>query len=220
MARRAPDNDRVLRARMAAYALHAQISDPTKHTAPARAAFLSRFEREVDPDGVLDPEERARRAESQKGRISSGLPLLPGRREPKESEARKRLLRTRAVSYDAASFEPGTPACGAGMVSLSSSSRRQATTARIYEVGATGNNRSGSDNKVVDRRSIQHWCCNRSKRAARHRLRHSARSKACSVASPGRCCGSRRAPVAKNLLGSVTKWRSASVLHCTGSTAW
>ena len=56
------NNDRVLRARMAAHLLHAQISDPIEHTAPARAAFLSRFEREVDPDGILDPQERARRA--------------------------------------------------------------------------------------------------------------------------------------------------------------
>ena len=67
MARRASDNDdRVLRARMAAHLLHAQISDEAEHTAPARAAFLSRFEREVDPDGLLDPEERARRAEHAK----------------------------------------------------------------------------------------------------------------------------------------------------------
>jgi hypothetical protein len=67
MAGQASDkNDRVLRARMAAHLLHAQISDPTEHTAPARAAFLSRFEREVDPDGILDPHERARRAEHAK----------------------------------------------------------------------------------------------------------------------------------------------------------
>jgi hypothetical protein len=48
---------------MAAHLLHAQISDEAQHTAPARAVFLSRFEREVDPEGVLDPEERARRAD-------------------------------------------------------------------------------------------------------------------------------------------------------------
>jgi hypothetical protein len=67
MAREASDNeDRVLRARIAAHVLHAQISDETEHTAAARAAFLSRFEREVDPDGVLDPEERARRADHAK----------------------------------------------------------------------------------------------------------------------------------------------------------
>jgi hypothetical protein len=61
-----PNDDRVLRARIAAHVLHAQITDETEHTAPARAAFLSRFEREVDPQGVLEPEERARRAEHAK----------------------------------------------------------------------------------------------------------------------------------------------------------
>ena len=67
MARQASDNnDRVLRARMAAHLLHAQITDEAAHTAPARAAFLSRFEREVDPDGILDPQERTRRAEHAK----------------------------------------------------------------------------------------------------------------------------------------------------------
>jgi len=63
----AGDNDgRVLRARMAAHLLYARLTDRREHTAPARAAFLSRFEREVDPDGVLDPQERARRAEHAK----------------------------------------------------------------------------------------------------------------------------------------------------------
>jgi hypothetical protein len=64
--RTSDDDDRVLRARMAAHLLHAQISNEAEHTAPARAAFLSRFEREVDPDGVLEPEDRARRAEHAK----------------------------------------------------------------------------------------------------------------------------------------------------------
>lgn len=56
-------NRRVLRARLAAHVLHSRIADPAAHTAPARAAFLDKFEREVDPEGVLDPAERARRAE-------------------------------------------------------------------------------------------------------------------------------------------------------------
>ena len=58
-----PAARRALRARMAAHHLHAGIPDAAAHTAPARAAFLARFEREVDPDGVLDPRERTRRAE-------------------------------------------------------------------------------------------------------------------------------------------------------------
>jgi hypothetical protein len=56
-------SQRAIRARMAAHHLHAGIADPVAHTAPARAAFLSRFEREVDPEGELEPRERARRAE-------------------------------------------------------------------------------------------------------------------------------------------------------------
>ena len=58
--------ERILQARIAAHALHAKVADEAAHTAPARTAFLSRFEREVDPDGVLEPEERSRRAEHAK----------------------------------------------------------------------------------------------------------------------------------------------------------
>ncbi len=41
-------------------------ANPRAATAPARAAFDSKWEREVDPEGVLDPEERAKRAERAK----------------------------------------------------------------------------------------------------------------------------------------------------------
>jgi hypothetical protein len=51
-----------LRARLAAYAMHAQ-HDSRRTSANGRAAFLARFDREVDPNGRLDPEERRRRAE-------------------------------------------------------------------------------------------------------------------------------------------------------------
>jgi hypothetical protein len=54
--------ERSLRARLAAYAMHAR-HDTRRTSANGRAAFLARFEREVDPDGRLDPEERSRRAE-------------------------------------------------------------------------------------------------------------------------------------------------------------
>lgn len=55
--------DRSLRARLAAHSLHARVADPQAHTAPARAAFLDRFSRQVDPDGLLPAADRARRAE-------------------------------------------------------------------------------------------------------------------------------------------------------------
>ena len=51
--------ERSLRARAAAYAQHAQGATSTQ---AGTAAFLNRFEREVDPDLTLPPEERARRA--------------------------------------------------------------------------------------------------------------------------------------------------------------
>jgi hypothetical protein len=54
---------RSLRGRLAAHESWAVTADPSARTAPARAAFLERFERQVDPDGVLDPAARARRAE-------------------------------------------------------------------------------------------------------------------------------------------------------------
>ena len=54
--------ERALRARLAAHTMHAQ-HDARRTTASGRAAFLARFEAEVDPDGKLAPEERRRRAE-------------------------------------------------------------------------------------------------------------------------------------------------------------
>jgi hypothetical protein len=50
-----------LRGRIGGLAVHAR-HDSRVLTAPARAAFLARFEQEVDPDGSLPEPERARRA--------------------------------------------------------------------------------------------------------------------------------------------------------------
>jgi len=57
-------SERVLRSRIAAYTRWAHEADRSAATAPARRAFDVRFEREVDPDGVLTQAERQRRAES------------------------------------------------------------------------------------------------------------------------------------------------------------
>jgi hypothetical protein len=50
------------RARYAALVRHA-FGDTKKATQPAHAGFFAKFEREVDPDGVLAPDERALRAD-------------------------------------------------------------------------------------------------------------------------------------------------------------
>lgn len=71
---------RVFRARLAAHTMHAQGKT---NTAPARAKFLDRFEHEVDPNGELDPDERARRAGHARKAYFARLAL-------KSAEARRR----------------------------------------------------------------------------------------------------------------------------------
>lgn len=57
-------SERKLRAQIAAHTSWANTEDRKARTSAGTAALLSKFEREVDPDGVLDPAERARRADS------------------------------------------------------------------------------------------------------------------------------------------------------------
>ncbi len=79
--------ERTLRAQIAAHALHAAVADPAAHTAPARQTFLERFEREVDPDGSLPHEERARRAEHAKKAYFLGLALKSAQARRKRTVA-------------------------------------------------------------------------------------------------------------------------------------
>jgi hypothetical protein len=57
-------SDFTLRARIAANTRWAFVTDRGAATAAARAAANARWDREVDPEGKLPPEERARRAAS------------------------------------------------------------------------------------------------------------------------------------------------------------
>ena len=73
--------ERTLRAKIGAFSLHSQ-RDSRELTRAARAAFLARFEVEVDPDGVLPAEERQRRATAARKAYFSKLALrrLMGRK--------------------------------------------------------------------------------------------------------------------------------------------
>lgn len=71
-------SERLLRARLAAHALHAHY-DSRLLTGPARRAFLDRFERQVDPEGLLEPEERARRVEQARRSYFTSLALKSAR---------------------------------------------------------------------------------------------------------------------------------------------
>jgi hypothetical protein len=76
MASRSP-SERALIARIAAASRWSR-EDPKDPNGPlprARRAFLDRFEREVDPDGVLPAEERTRRATAAKTAYFARLAL-------------------------------------------------------------------------------------------------------------------------------------------------
>jgi hypothetical protein len=69
---------RTLRARMAANTRWSR-EDAHEGTEKARAAFANRFEREVDPDGLLPAAERTRRAECARKAHMQGLALKSAR---------------------------------------------------------------------------------------------------------------------------------------------
>lgn len=58
-----------------AHVLHSRY-DSKEITTAARKAFLDRFERDVDPDGILDPAERSRRADHARKAYFSRLAYL------------------------------------------------------------------------------------------------------------------------------------------------
>jgi hypothetical protein len=77
-----------LRGRIAAHERWARTSDRTAATAPARAGLDARFESEVDPDGTLDPDERARRVESKRRAYFTRLALLSAQSRRRAATAR------------------------------------------------------------------------------------------------------------------------------------
>jgi hypothetical protein len=66
--------ERVLRARAAAHAKHAKY-DAKAAMDKARVAFLAGFDRQADPDGVLPPAERQRRAQQLRSAYFARLAL-------------------------------------------------------------------------------------------------------------------------------------------------
>lgn len=77
---------RSLRARLAAHTMHA-THDSRTTSAPGRQAFLARFEREVDPEGVLPEAERLRRAEHQRKAYFARLALASAKARRRGGEA-------------------------------------------------------------------------------------------------------------------------------------
>lgn len=84
--------ERSLAGRLGAYIVHSRY-DGLQITAAARAAFQSKFEREVDPDGVLPDAERLRRAEMARKAHFAKLALKSA-----QARRRKRERREAAVA--------------------------------------------------------------------------------------------------------------------------
>jgi hypothetical protein len=78
---------RTMRASLAAHSRWAREPDREKAMRPALNGMLARFEREVDPDGALDPAERAKRAESAKKAYYKALQLKSSRARGKKKAA-------------------------------------------------------------------------------------------------------------------------------------
>lgn len=74
---------RILRARMAAYSLHAQGKT---NTAPATRGFQLRFERQVDPTNELEPAERTKRAKAAMRAYMAGLALASSKAKQRKGK--------------------------------------------------------------------------------------------------------------------------------------
>ncbi|MDI3312966.1 MAG: hypothetical protein QJR12_01375 [Mycobacterium sp.] len=79
--------ERSLRARIAANVRWANEPDRLAATAPGRRAMLDAFERQVDPDGILCPEERAKRAKNARLAALQRAQLKASRRARQRREA-------------------------------------------------------------------------------------------------------------------------------------
>ena len=75
---------RSTKARAAAYARWAKEDDPSRATQAARDAFLERFEKQVDPEGRLTPQERSRRARAARQSYFQGLALKSSMKRAQE----------------------------------------------------------------------------------------------------------------------------------------
>lgn len=80
--------ERVLRSKMAVHKSWANTEDRTARTEAARRASWDRFEKQVDPEGKLDPDERFKRAESARKAFYAEM-AFKSHRSRRKAKARK-----------------------------------------------------------------------------------------------------------------------------------
>ena len=94
--------ERSLRSQIAANESWAHTDDRPARTRNGRQAFLDAFEKQVDPDGVLPPAERAKRAENLRRAHMQRLALRSAQSRRRAKEARAEADR---LEHDAATAE-------------------------------------------------------------------------------------------------------------------
>jgi hypothetical protein len=92
--------DRRLQASAAANTRWAFTDDRSAATASARKALSDRFEKQVDPDGTLSPDERARRAASARRAHMQRLALKSARSRRAAASARARAQASHKTASD------------------------------------------------------------------------------------------------------------------------
>ncbi len=86
---------RKLRAQIAVNTSWANTTDRKARTAPGNEASMKRFEREVDPDGVLPERERLLRADAAKRAYFARLSFLASKSRAGKATAARGTSRTR-----------------------------------------------------------------------------------------------------------------------------
>ncbi|PXX66940.1 hypothetical protein DFR70_103695 [Nocardia tenerifensis] len=82
--------ERMLQAKIAAHESWARTSDRAARTAKARNVMLSKFERLVDPDGLLNPDERAYRVEQARKAHYTRMALKSAQSRRRRCEGRRK----------------------------------------------------------------------------------------------------------------------------------
>lgn len=80
---------RSLAGQVAVHTSWANTKDRTARTAPGTAAFMARFERQVDPNGEMDPQTRAKAAENARRAYFLGLAAKSARVRRQRAAAKK-----------------------------------------------------------------------------------------------------------------------------------
>jgi hypothetical protein len=132
------------------HASWAATADPSARTAPGRKAFLDSFERQVDPDGTMDPAERARRAGHLRSAHFARMALRSAKARSAKAATRKAAKAEAREAAEAAKAEAREAAEAAKAEARASD--RVDRAGRLYAAEVPWRN----DPKTADQRDVPH----------------------------------------------------------------